>query len=235
MQSALVEPGCLYVIATPIGNRADWSARAPATLAEVDWIACEDTRSFHRLTSGLDQTFPSLVLYRDDNEKSIAEKLTERLEAGESGAIITDAGTPGVSDPGFRIVRACHQKGIPVRAVPGPSALTAFLSIAGIPTDAFLFLGFLPPKSARRRTTFKEYENFPHTIIFYESVHRIEKFMDDLLTVLPPDRIVSYGRELTKQHETLFTGTLEKAREHILQRARKGEFVIGLAPAAYTL
>lgn len=236
MQSAIVEPGCLYVVATPIGNLADWSARAPGVLSAVDWIACEDTRSFHRLTQSVESsTFPPLVLYRDDNEQFQAEKLIERLKNGESGAIVTDAGTPGISDPGFRITRACHREGITVKAVPGASALTAFLSIAGLPTDAFLFLGFLPAKSAKRRTTFEHYKNFPHTVIFYESVHRIEKFIDDLQATLPAERIISYGRELTKQYETLFTGPLPQVAEHIKSRATKGEFVIGLAPEGFRL
>jgi 16S rRNA (cytidine1402-2'-O)-methyltransferase len=227
--------GNLYVVATPIGNRGDFSPRAQETLRQANWIACEDTRSFRSLTADLEGPFPPLVLYRDDNETHVAQSLLARLQAGEDGVILTDAGTPGVSDPGFRLVRACRKEGVPVLTVPGPSALTAFLSISGLPTDAFFFLGFLPPKSGKRQTLFERYREFPHTIVFYESVHRAFACAEDMLKVLGPDRVVGYGRELTKQHETAFTGKLGELVPHLTSRAQKGEFVFGIAPADFEL
>jgi len=230
-----VKGGTLYVVATPIGNLGDLSPRARDILGHVSIIACEDTRVTGSLLSALDIPKPQLVSYRDENEVSRAEELTQKLLAGDSLGLVADAGTPTVSDPGFRLVRACHRLGIRVCAVPGPSAIAAALSISGLPSDRFFFCGFLPPKSAARKRFLEEHRSFPSTLIVYESVHRIEKFLSEIVTVLGGDRILSVGRELTKKFENSVTGPAEAVRAKVLAQARKGEFVVLIAPEDFDL
>lgn len=228
-----LEPG-LYLVATPIGNLGDISHRAAETLREVERLYAEDTRHSRRLMEHLGinrQLFPC----HEHNEEALAADITRAVAAGGSCGLITDAGTPGISDPGFRVVRACRKAGLPVIPIPGPNAAVAALSVSGLPTDRFFFLGFLPPKSAARRRTFEEWKKVPATLVFYESTHRIEKFMADAVEVLGPDRVGCLARQLTKQHETVLTGPLQEIREQLARGSTKGEFVIMIAKKDYIL
>lgn len=228
------EPGQLYIVATPIGNLADISQRALSLLSKVDAIACEDTRTTGAMLTRLDIRRP-LFAYHDHNEKRAALSIVERLQSGESIALVSDAGTPAISDPGFRATRECQRLGIPVVPIPGACAVTSLLSASGLPTDAFFFAGFLAPKSAARRRFFEEYRDFKHTIALYESTHRIEKMTAELEDVLGPERVVCIGRELTKKFETIKSGPISQIREFMKTASKKGEFVVLIAPKNYEL
>ncbi len=232
--SLVPQPGHLYVVATPIGNLADLTERARALLGAVDLVACEDTRTTGAMLTrfGLRR---ELVAYHDHNESEAAERLADQLAAGRSIALVSDAGTPGLSDPGFRLVRACRRRGLPVVPVPGPCAVTTVLSAAGLPTNGFLFAGFLPPKSSARTAFLEKYRNFDYTIALYESCHRIDKFADEIVATLGPDRVVCIAREVTKVHETFLTGRAEDVRDRLLKGSLKGEFVVLIAPADFVL
>ncbi len=227
-------PGHLYVIATPIGNLADLTDRARALLGTVDLVACEDTRTTGAMLTRLGLR-RELVAYHEHNETEAAERLADQLAAGQSVAVVSDAGTPALSDPGFRLVRACRRRGLPVVPVPGPCALTTALCAAGLPTNGFLFAGFLPPKSAARVTFLTKYRDFDYTLALYESCHRIDKFANEIVETLGPDRVVCIAKELTKLHETFWIGGAATVRDQILKASRKGEFVVLIAPASYTL
>lgn len=227
-------PGHLYVVATPIGNLADLSDRARAILATVDLIACEDTRTtgnlLHRF--GLHK---ELVAYHEHNETEAADRLADLVALGKSVAVVSDAGTPGLSDPGFRIVRACRRRQLPVVPVPGASALIAVLSAAGLPTNGFLFAGFLPPKSAARISFLRKYHDFDYTLALYESCHRIDKFAAEIVETLGPDRVVCIAKEVTKLHETFFVGLSADVQARLAQSSLKGEFAVLIAPKDFTL
>ncbi len=224
--------GNLYVVATPIGNLEDLTPRARQTLAEVDLIAAEDTRHTGRLLSSLGVKKPLLALH-DHNEEQVVSRVIETLEAGRSVALVSDAGTPLVSDPGFRLVRAAHQHGIPVSPVAGASAVTAALSAAGLPTDRFCFEGFLPAKQAARRSALEALAGETRTLVFYESVHRIAACLDDLCRVFGAERMAFIGRELTKLHEQCVQRSLGRLRDKVDDGSivGKGEFVIVVAGA----
>lgn len=228
------QQGTLYVVGTPIGNLSDISQRAIETIHNCDALACEDTRVTGRLLQHLSIQKP-MVSYRDDNEIRAAEQLLERLQSGETIALVSDAGVPTISDPGFRITRLCQKHGIPIVPIPGPNAITTTLCGSGLPTDAFLFLGFLPPKKAARQRIFSRYLEFPHTLIFYESPHRIEKCLSDIKSVFEPERVVCVAKELTKLHERLVSGPLEEIAPDICSRSLKGEFVIAIAARGFEL
>jgi 16S rRNA (cytidine1402-2'-O)-methyltransferase len=228
-------PGCLYVIGTPIGNRSDLSPRAAAILARLDLLAVEDARITRRLFPEGGPSMPDTLAYRDDNERRQVPALLDALQAGRRVGLVSDAGMPAVSDPGFRIVRACRAAGIPVVPVPGPNAALAALAASGLPTDRFFYVGFLPAKKVARRRFFEEHRAFPHTLVLYESCHRILKALDDLLTVVGADRVVCVARELTKRHETILTGRLAEVGPEVGRRAVKGEFVLLVAPDGYCL
>ena len=228
------EPGCLYVVATPIGNLADLTQRAKSLLEQVDAIACEDTRTTGALLNRLEINRP-LFAYHDHNEREAAQGIVAKLQAGKSVALVTDAGTPGISDPGFRVARECRKRGLPVTPVPGACALTTLLSVSGLPTDAFFFAGFLAPKSAARRRFLEEYRVFKHTICLYESCHRIEKLVTEIEEIFGPDRCVCIGRELTKRYETIHTGPIGRVRQQLAKESKKGEFVVLIAPETYQL
>ncbi|MEQ9825376.1 MAG: 16S rRNA (cytidine(1402)-2'-O)-methyltransferase [Puniceicoccaceae bacterium] len=234
MHSSANTPGTLYVVGTPIGNLGDTSVRMKETLQQVDAIACEDTRVTARLLQHLGIHKP-MVSYRDDNEIRAAESLLQRLLQGEHIALVSDAGVPTISDPGFRITRLCQKQGIPVLPIPGPCALITALSASGLPSDSFLFLGFLLPKKAARIRTFTQYLDFPHTLLFYESPHRITKCLDDMKQVLEPERVICVSKELTKMHERIVSGSLSDVHAHVLSRSLKGEFVVGIAPRGFVL
>jgi 16S rRNA (cytidine1402-2'-O)-methyltransferase len=224
----------LHLVATPIGNLGDFSPRAVETLRSCDAIACEDTRKVLRLLQPHDIRKP-LLAYHEHNEQSMAPVLAERLANGASIALVCEAGTPAISDPAFRLVRLCRARGLPVSPVPGPCAAIAALSVSGLPSDAFLFLGFLPPKSAARKRSFETHRNAPYTLIFYESTHRIEKFLSDLLETLGPQRTIALAREMTKLHETFYIGTVAQVRESLAEGSQKGEFVVCIAREGYAL
>lgn len=227
--------GTLYVVSTPIGNLDDLSPRAKEVLANVEIVACEDTRVTGGLLARMEIERPKLTSYRDENEADQSVQLVDALSQGNSIALVADAGTPTISDPGFRLVRACQAANIPVRSVPGPCAVTAALSISGLPTNRFYFCGFLPPKSAARKRFLEEHSEFPSTLVLYESVHRIEKFLNEIVEILGEKRTLSVSRELTKKFESTTTGQAVIVREKVLAQARKGEYVVLIAPASFEL
>lgn len=219
--------GILHVVATPIGNLADLSPRALSTLRGVAAICAEDTRHTRQLLAhhGVEQ---SLVALHEHNEAGVAERLVARLLAGESLALVSDAGTPLVSDPGFRLVAAARAAGVKVSPVPGPSALIAALSVAGLPSDRFAFEGFLPAKAGARRERLARLAGEVRTLIFYEASHRIEETLADAVAAFGADRPAAVARELTKLFETVLDGTLAELHARVAADAdqRKGEFVL---------
>ena len=222
--------GKLFIVATPIGNLEDMTPRARQTLAEVDLIAAEDTRHTGRLLSHFGVKSRLLALH-DLNEEQVVSKLVAALRSGQSIALVSDAGTPLVSDPGYRLVQAAHASGIAVSPIPGPSAVTAALSVAGLPTDRFCFEGFLPAKKAARRSALKTLGRETRTLVFYESVHRIADVLADLCDAFGRERAAFVGRELTKMHEQCVQDTLGSLRDKIADGSivGKGEFVIVVA------
>ncbi len=228
------QPGHLYVVATPIGNLADLTERARAILGSVDLVACEDTRTSGSLLThyGLRR---ELVAYHDHNETEVAEKLADQIAAGKSVAVISDAGTPAISDPGFRLVRACRRRNLPVVPVPGACAVAAVLSASGLPTNGFLFAGFLIAKTSARTAFLEKYRDFEFTLALYESCHRIDKFADEIVEKLGPDRIVCIAREVTKLHETFLVGRAVDVRDRLMKGSIKGEFVVLIAPVDFVL
>jgi 16S rRNA (cytidine1402-2'-O)-methyltransferase len=228
------QPGHLYVVATPIGNVADLTERARALLAAVDLVACEDTRTTGALLQRLGLR-RELVAYHEHNEIVIADQLAGQVAAGKSVAVVSDAGTPGLSDPGFRLVRACRRRGLPVVPVPGASALTAVLSASGLPTNGFLFVGFLPPKTAARSAFLEKYRDFDYTVAVYESCHRIEKFAGEIVAVLGPDRVICIAKEITKVYETFLVGAAGEVNTRLASLSHKGEFVVLIAPREFVL
>lgn len=227
------QPGHLYVVATPIGNLADVTDRARAILAAVDLVACEDTRTTGHLLQRLGLN-KDLFAYHEHNEVEAAERLADQIAAGRSVAVVSDAGTPALSDPGFRVVRACRRRQLPVVPVPGACALTAVLSAAGLPTNGFLFAGFLPPKSAARIAFLEKYRDFDYTLALYESCHRIDKFAAEIVATLGPDRVVCIAKEVTKLHETFHVGLAADVQARLMKGSLKGEFVVLIAPKDFT-
>ena len=221
--------GKLIVVSTPIGNLADISERARLALETADLVACEDTRHSGRLMAHLGLKRP-LVSLHEHNEKQRLTGLLERLERGETIALISDAGTPLVSDPGFLLVRAAADAGLRVEAVPGPSAVLAALAISGLPPQPFTFLGFPPPKAGKRRTFLRRYAGLEHTLVLYESPHRLLASLADMREELG-DRPAVVARELTKLHEEVLRGDLGEILEVLTARERlKGEFAVVLGP-----
>jgi 16S rRNA (cytidine1402-2'-O)-methyltransferase len=220
-------PAILHVVATPIGNLGDLSPRAREILARVAAICAEDTRHTRQLLAhfGIDKP---LVALHEHNEDAVVDSLVARLVAGESLALVSDAGTPLVSDPGFRLVRAARDAGIRVSPVPGPCAFIAALRVAGLPSDRFVFEGFLPAKSGARRERLQQLAAETRTLAFYESAHRIEAALADMAAVFGGDRPAVLAREMTKLFETVLDGTLAslQARVGADPNQRKGEFVV---------
>jgi 16S rRNA (cytidine1402-2'-O)-methyltransferase len=232
--SLVAQAGTLYVVATPIGNLTDLSERAAAILRTATLVACEDTRTTRILLDRLEAD-PEVVAYHEHNERTMAPRLADQIAAGTAMALVSDAGTPALSDPGFRLVRECRRRGLPVVPVPGPSALLALLSSAGLPTDAFFYAGFLPPRSAARRTFLQKHREHPHTIALYESCHRIAAFVEEIEVLLGADRVIAVGKELTKLHETILVGPAGDVRSRLAKVAIKGEFTVLIAPAGFVL
>jgi 16S rRNA (cytidine1402-2'-O)-methyltransferase len=215
--------GTLYLVATPIGNLDDISARALRTLQNVRLIAAEDTRHTGRLLAHFGIRTP-LTSYHEHNKLTKLEAVLAALAEGDV-ALVSDAGTPALNDPGFELVRAVLQAGYGVSAIPGPSAPLAALVISGLPTDAFLYLGYLPRKPAERQSLLKQIAALPYTLIFLEAPQRLLASLADLQSVLG-ERSVAVARELTKLHEEMFRGTLAQAREHFTAQAPRGEFTL---------
>ena len=223
--------GTLYVVATPIGNLEDITARALRILREVTLIAAEDTRHSRKLLSHFGIRTP-LISCHEHNEQQRQALLLGRLRAGERIALISDAGTPAIADPGYRLVRACHAAGVPVVPVPGPSALIAALSASGEPTDRFVFEGFLPARSAAREAALRAVRDEPRTVVCYETPHRLPDTLTSIAAVWGAERPLVVARELTKLHEELFRGTAADALEHFGAQRVRGELVLILPPFA---
>ena len=217
-------PGTLYLVATPIGNLEDITLRALRVLRECDVVAAEDTRRTGQLLKHFEISKPMLS-YFQFNEAKRSEQILERLKGGEKVALVTDAGTPGISDPGERVVRAAVAAGLRVESVPGPCALVAALTASGLPTDEFHFIGFLPHKSGQRRNQLVALKEFAGTLALYESPYRIEKLLGELNEVFP-DRTVVLARELTKKFEEFLRGRPAELLAVVAKRSLKGEFVV---------
>ena len=219
--------GVLYIVSTPIGNLEDITLRALRMLKEVNLIAAEDTRHTRRLLAHYEIGTPT-TSYFEGNQIQKGEKLVARLKAGESIALVSDAGTPTISDPGYRLLIQCIEADIPIIPIPGPSACIAAASVAGLPLHNFTFEGFLSPKSGRRKRQLTELREERRTLIFYESPHRIIVFLQDVLEVFG-DRQVSVARELTKKFEEVFRGKVTGAIEKFQETSPRGEFTIIIA------
>jgi 16S rRNA (cytidine1402-2'-O)-methyltransferase len=228
--------GTLFVVATPIGNLGDLSPRARGVLGRVAAICAEDTRRTRQLLGHFGIERPLLALH-EHNEQAQAALLVERLRGGDSLALVSDAGTPLVSDPGFRLVRAAAAAGVAVSPVPGPSALLAALSVAGLPTDRFVFEGFLPARAAARRARLEGLAGETRTLVFFEAGNRLAALLGDAGETLGAERAATVARELTKLHETLYRGTLAElaarlAADHDASRGESVVIVAGREPAA---
>lgn len=225
-----IQSGCLWVVATPIGHRDDLSARAVETLRSVSVIAAEDTRHSRPLLLHYNIATPLIALH-EHNEREAVEAIVRRLQGGESVALISDAGTPLISDPGFRLVRAARAAGIRCAPVPGACAAIAALSVAGLPSDRFVFEGFLPPKAAARRARLQELAGDGRTLIFYESSHRVAESLADMRDVFGGEREAVLARELTKLFETVLGEPLAELAERVARDPdqQRGECVILLA------
>lgn len=217
----------LYLVATPIGNLGDFSARAREVLESVDLVACEDTRTSRQLFSLLGVQVKATTAYHDFNEEKATKNLIQKLEKGMDIALVSDAGMPLISDPGYRLVKACHEHNIPVTSVPGANAVLTSLQLSGLPTDAFYFGGFLPPKSSARQNTLKQVENLSATIIFYETGRRVKETLMDIKKVLGNRQMV-LARELTKKFEETKCGTPDEINAYYAE-APKGEIVLVIA------
>jgi 16S rRNA (cytidine1402-2'-O)-methyltransferase len=217
--------GTLFLVGTPIGNLGDISPRAAEMLAAVDLIAAEDTRRTGRLLAHLELVDRTLVSFFEGNERERTEELLRRLRDGATVALVTDGGMPTISDPGFRLVRACADEGIDIRIVPGPSAALAALAISGLPTDRFVFEGFLPRKAGDRRRRLEALATDPRTIVFFESPRRLKAMLSETLDVIG-DRPVAVARELTKLHEEVVRGTISGTLARFEDITLKGEVVV---------
>jgi len=212
---ALLRPGTLYVVATPIGNMGDLSPRAREVLGSVALVAAEDTRHTGQLLTHAGIT-ARLVSLHEHNEAGRIDEILARLRAGDSVALVTDAGTPLISDPGYRLLAALRAADLPVSPVPGPCAAIAALSVAGLPTDRFYFEGFLPARSAARTARLQALAPRGETLVFYEATNRLGDTLADAIAVFGPERAAAVGRELTKLHETVYRGSLAEVRAAVL-------------------
>lgn len=224
-----LQPGTLYLVATPLGNLEDITLRALRVLRECDVLAAEDTRRSGQLLAHFGIRKP-LVSYFRFNEARRSEEILERLRRGQTVALVTDAGSPGISDPGERVVRAALAAGFRVEPVPGPCALIAALTASGLPTEEFHFVGFLPHKSGQRRKALERLATLPGTLVLYESPHRLERLLAELAELMP-ERAVVLARELTKKFEEFLRGRPAELLARVSQRAVRGELVVLIGPA----
>jgi len=226
----MLEKGALYIVGTPIGNLGDFSPRAQETLAEADFIAAEDTR----VTLGLLTHFglhKPLISYFEHNKLSRGETILARLRAGETCALVSDAGMPAISDPGETLVAACAREDIPVYVVPGPTAAISALAVSGLPTGRFTFEGFLSMNKRSRREHLSQVQNETRTMIFYEAPHKLRRTLGDFQKVFGGDRPIAVVRELTKLHEEVWRTTLGEAAAHYREQEPRGEYVLVIAGA----
>jgi len=217
----------LYLVATPIGNLNDISFRALETLRSVEFVVSEDTRKTGMLLKHFEIQKPQ-ISFREDNEKRVLPKVLDLLLTGKDVALVTDAGTPSVSDPGFTIVRSALENDIPISAIPGPTALITALILSGLPVHSFTFRGFPPRKQGPRKRFFEIDVSSPHTLIFYESPHRLTAFLDDALLVFG-DRQAAVANDLTKKFETMYRGTLVSLKNTFMTEKILGEYCIVIA------
>jgi 16S rRNA (cytidine1402-2'-O)-methyltransferase len=225
------KPGTLYVVATPIGNLEDITLRAVRVLKEADLIACEDTRHTAKLLHhyGIDKP---TISYHEHNEAARAEELVAKLVQGLNVAQVSDAGMPGISDPGYRVIKLAIERGVNVVPIPGPSAVVSALAAGGLPTDSFQFLGFLSAKSGQRRTTLETLRHAEYTTVVYEAPHRIAETMKDIVGLLGAERPVVLARELTKIHEEFIRGTAAEVLGRVQMHELKGEMTLLIGKAA---
>lgn len=223
--------GQLILVATPIGNLGDISERMKQVLEQADLIACEDSRHSGRLVKHMGITSPKYIVVNDHTERDACNGIVEAIMGGKTVALITDAGTPGISDPGSVVVQAVIAAGLSVTAVPGPAALIMALIISGIPTTRFVFEGFLPRSGRDRTERLADIASEMRTVIFYEAPHRIARTLNDLATACHPDRLIAVTRELTKMHEEVWRGSVSEAALHFATVEAMGEFVVVLAAA----
>ena len=225
VETGLMGAGRLILCATPIGNLEDVTLRSLRVLAQADLVACEDTRRIRKLLSHHGVQTKRLVLYNETNERRRSPELVEKMRAGDTVVLVTDAGMPGLSDPGYRLVRTAVDSSVTVEVVPGPTAAISALAISGLPPARFVFEGFLPRKSGERRRRLEELRDEQRTLVFYESPHRIEDTLSDMSEVFGP-RPAALARELTKMHEEVRRGTLTELLEGARSVAPRGEIVM---------
>ena len=216
--------GKLYVVGTPIGNLEDFSPRGKRILSEVDFIAAEDTRVTVKLLNHLEISKP-MVAYFEHNKKERGNTVIEKILSGETCAIVTDAGMPAISDPGEDLIRECHEQGIAVESVPGPTAFATALALSGMPSGRFCFEGFLSVNKPSRKKHLEEIKNEKRTMIFYEATHKLKKTLDDMYEAFG-DRDIAIVREITKIHETVMRTSFSKAIEFYKQNEPRGEYVL---------
>lgn len=223
-----IQARTLYVVGTPIGNLEDMTFRAIDVLRKVQAIAAEDTRHTGKLLQHFQITTPQ-VSYHDHNRRSRHPELLQRLERGDAIALVTDAGMPGISDPGYELVKACVEHEIAVVPIPGVTAVTTALSASGLPTDRFTFEGFLPAKSQERRNYLEMIRTETRTLVFYEAPHRLRSLLKDMVEIVGDDRSIVLARELTKLHEQFWRGSLKAANEYYQTHEPQGEFTVVLS------
>lgn len=231
MDSNAINPGTLYIVGTPIGNLEDMTLRAIRVLQGVDLIAAEDTRHTGKLLQHFQITTPQ-ISYHEHNHSSRLPELLDRLQQQLAIAIVTDAGMPGISDPGYELVKACLEQQIPVIPIPGVTAVITALTASGLPSDRFCFEGFLPAKEKARRDRLQVLSSEPRTLIFYESPYRLRETLADMADLFGADRLMTSARELTKLHETFWRGTLAEAIAYFAEHEPKGEFTLVIAGRA---
>jgi 16S rRNA (cytidine1402-2'-O)-methyltransferase len=220
--------GCLYLVATPIGNLEDITLRALRILREATKIACEDTRHTRKLLAHY-EIHAAVVSYHEHNEIALAPKLVAEIAAGANIALVTDAGTPSISDPGHRLVAACLELGLAVVPVPGPSAVIAAVTGSGLPADAFTFVGFLPSRGGERRKAIRDMADEPRSVVFYEAPHRLIESLTDAREILG-NRRAAVARELTKVYEEFMRGTLDELLAQLREKPPRGEITVVIAP-----
>ena len=228
------EDGCLYLVATPIGNMLDFTPRGREVLSACDLVACEDTRVTAKLLSRFDICAP-MISYREENERKRSEFLAKEICDGKKVALVSDAGYPGISDPGFRLIRECRRKNLKIVAIPGPNAAITALSVSGLPTHNFLFLGFPPKGKLAFQNLLRKWIEFEGSLIFYQSKYKAESTFESLEAVFGEMRYISVSRELTKMHENTEVGTILQVRERFLSSSQKGEFTFVVAPSGFKL
>ena len=228
------EEGSLYLIATPIGNLSDFSPRAQESLSICDLIACEDTRITQKLLAHFQVKKP-LISYREENEKKQAQNLISEIKKGRKIALVSDAGYPGISDPGFRLVRECRRHGLEIVNVPGANAAITAIASSGLPTHNFVFLGFPPKGKNAFRNILEKWSDFKGSLIFYQSKYKMPATYEILSEVYGNDRFIAVAREMTKIHETFIVGKIPEVQEKAKQSSQKGEFTVVIAPEDFVL